>query len=145
MKPTKPIAYLAVFVAGFIVSSLWQSLKSSFYWRPVQYLQDSTRTHKAVLERIDGIDLNFRIKLNGKQTYWSPDFAPRRDIAFRETLLWDDSGNILIFEVGSRRIFGYNVAQGQALSNAALLKVKVSPLPVNKHRFEGQWPSQSGS
>lgn len=145
MTRSNRLSYVAVFLLGILAASSWQWLKANLSFRPVQYLRSSDGAHQAILERVDGIDLNFRVKVDGKEIYRSPDFAPRRDIPFRETLLWDDSGNVLLFEVGGHRLFGYNVAQGQALSNVALLQAKVSPVPIKKYGFEGQWPSQSGS
>ncbi|MCU1288550.1 MAG: hypothetical protein JWN60_779 [Acidobacteria bacterium] len=45
-------------------------------------------THKAKLVRHDGIDVNFKVVVDGEPVYWSADFAPVKE-DFREHLIWD--------------------------------------------------------
>jgi hypothetical protein len=137
------LSYVVVFLLGVFIASSWHWLKSNFYFRPVQYLRSSDKVHQAALEREEHfLDLTFRVILDGQQIYRSPEFGGRPDIPFRETLLWDDSGNILLFEVGGHRLFGYDIAQSRTLSNVELVQVKASPVPDRKYGFEGQWPDK---
>lgn len=138
------IGYAAAFVAGILATLLWQWFSRGFARiYPVQFLSSPDRAHQAVLERTEFMDLNFEVKLDGRVIYRSPDFAPDPTLAHRETLLWDDSGNILILEIAGQRLFGYDVTRGKALSSAALPRVKVRPTPLPAYGFEGQWPSSS--
>ncbi len=144
MKRRNSLISLALFVLGFVAATSWQSLKANFYFRPVQYLDSRDHSQHAVLERNDGwMDLNFRVKLNGKVIYLSPDFSPNRTIAYRETLLWDDTGSVLILEIAERRLFGFNLAQQRKLTDGELLGAKVSSLPLRRYDFEGRWPSDN--
>jgi hypothetical protein len=141
MQVNKIMSHALLFVFGILCTMLWQSFLNFVSFRPVQYLSSPNRKYEAVLERQDFIDLNFRVSLNGKSIYRSPDFSPNHSLAFRESLTWDDSGTILVLEVGGRRLFGYDIAQSQRLTDASLLRVKVSPVPLDKYGFEGKWPA----
>lgn len=131
MKRSK-IGYLAAFLVGILATLLWQGFTNTLTRiYPVQFLRSPNRAHHAVLERTEGaIDLNFRVKLDGNIIYVSPDFNPDDRLVYRETLLWDDSGNILILEVAGKRLFGYEVTEGKPISSADLLQVKVTPMPL---------------
>jgi hypothetical protein len=78
--------------------------------RVVQILRSPNGKHEAQLTwRYAFLDLNFLIDLNGERIYTSPDFDPQYILPFRETLLWDESGRYLIFEVNGQRLWGYDV------------------------------------
>ena len=126
MKRQKTITHLFLFVTGFVAATLWQGFKSRVYFRPVQRLASLDRTHLAILERVDNIDLNFRILLDGQKIYHSPDFKPNSSLPFRETLLWDITGKQLLFEITGRRLFGYDVQKQRVLSGAEVLQAKVA-------------------
>jgi hypothetical protein len=84
---------------------LWQILAFfallffAFPTRTVQVLYSPDGKQKAVLKRMDGIDLVFYVKVNGRKVYSSPDFAPNHKVDFRERLVWDKSGTIVVLEV----------------------------------------------
>ena len=135
--------WLVTFVFGMAVVWCLLSLKSTFGWRTVQVLRHPSANNVATLERVDSIDTNFRVSLNGTTVYRSPDFSTQKSFPFREALLWDDSANFLIFEVAGRRLFGYDLTQNQPLTDTQLLNLKTSPVPVRKYRFEGRWPQDA--
>lgn len=97
-------------------------------------------THTAKLKRFEGIDVNFQLIMDGRQVYYSPDFAPE-DADFRERIAWDADGEIVVLEVGDERIFGYNAKENRVLSNAELLRVRFTPF--TELGFEGELPRQT--
>jgi hypothetical protein len=111
--------------------------------RTVQVLNSPDGKHRAVLRRIDGIDVNFFIIVDRKQVYWSPDFAPNSRVDFKERLIWNKTGDIVILEVVGRRLFGYNAQTCKAVSDAELLSIEYSPEPNEwEYGFEGTWPDE---
>ena len=54
-----------------------------FPTRTVKVLISPDNTHKAVLKRLDGIDLIFFVIVDGRKVYSSPDFAPNQEIGNR--------------------------------------------------------------
>jgi hypothetical protein len=116
-----------------------------FMWptKTVQVLYSSEYKHKAVLKRLDGIDLIFFVIVDGRKVYSSPDFAPNRKVSFREKIIWDKTSDIVILEVMGRRLFGYNAQTCKAISDAELLAIEYAPEPNDwEYGFEGTWPDE---
>jgi hypothetical protein len=107
----------------------------------LQTLESADDKYVANLSRIDGIDRNYVVKVNGARVYTSPDFAPANEIPFRESLAWDASGKIVVLEVAGHRIFGYDCVKKERLSDAELLAIKLAPdSPLWKYHYESEWP-----
>jgi hypothetical protein len=98
--------------------------------------------HTAKLVRIDGIDVIFRVVVDGRRVYSSPDFAPA-SADFREQIVWSTDNNIVVLEVGDERIFGYDAIGRRELSEAELLNVQFTPF--TELGFEGELPSEAVS
>jgi hypothetical protein len=129
-------ALIAAFVAGLVCARFFRS-----QFTHLQTLDSPNRAHRADLWRHDHLDRNYSVYLDGRRVYGSPDFAPRSDIPFRETLLWDEGGRLLILEVAGRRIFGYDASAGRQLTAAELLAAKQPPRPpLWEYYFESEWP-----
>jgi hypothetical protein len=84
------------------------------------------KEHRAKLYRVQGFDAIFWVKVDGRTVYSSPDFAPI-DADFREQIAWDKSGNVVVFEVAGRRLFGYQAIEKRALTDEELLRVEYTP------------------
>jgi hypothetical protein len=98
-------------------------------YRVVQILESQDGQLKAELIRRHALfDLNFIIRLNGRQIYRSEDFRPNYTVPFRETILWDKTGENLIFEVAGQRLFGYNVTAKRKLLDKELRALQVQNL-----------------
>ena len=95
--------------------------------------------HIAKLVRSQGIDVNFTVIVDGDRVYWSPDFAPVH-ADFREQISWDKSGQILVLDVGGKRLFGYQADERKPLTDAGLLSVEYAPF--DDLRYEGKLPSE---
>lgn len=113
---------LAVFCSSLVSTSTVMSKRSP------------DRQHVAKLMRVQGIDVNFRVTVDGKRVYASPDFAPVA-ADFREHLIWSSNNQIVILEVGDRPIFGYHVGEMRALTGPELLNVQFTPF--EKLGYEG--------
>lgn len=133
---------ILILVVAFVVSI--GILAAIFYFAfttKLQMLYSPDSKHHAELIRTDFIDRNYRVRVDGATVYQSPDFAPRRDIPFRETLVWDASGKIVIFEVGGHRVFGFDTSTAKSLSDRQLLAVELAPVPMLwDYHFEAEWP-----
>ena len=82
--------------------------------------------HSAKLIRVQGIDVNFRVIIDGSRFYQSADFAPR-PADFREHLYWDTKSEAVALEVAGRRIFGYHLAEKRQLTEAELSNIQLTP------------------
>jgi hypothetical protein len=90
--------------------------------------------------RIDGINVIFRVIVDGRRVYGSPHFAPAR-ADFRKQIVWSADHSIVVLEVGGERLFGYDAVKRRELSNTELLDVQFSPF--TEFGFEGELPSQA--
>lgn len=135
------ILTVIVSVLLFYAVSIFIMVLIMFPTRTVQVLYTPSWDNKAVLKRTDGIDLNFIVKVNGRKVYSSPDFAPDTRIDFKERIVWDKSGTVIILEVAGKRLFGYDIKIQKPLSDKDLLSIEYAPDPdISNLRFEGEWP-----
>ncbi len=107
----------------------------------LQTLQSPDGLHTAELVRSDHLDRNYIVRVDGARVYVSPDFSPRNDLPYRETLAWDETGRVVVLEVARRRIFGYDAVKRETLSEEELLAVEFPPdPPLWEYHFESEWP-----
>lgn len=107
----------------------------------LQSFESADGKHRVTLSRSDWIDRNYFIFVEGRQVYRSPDFAPRTNLPFREALVWDTTGNVVMLEVARHRIAGYDIAAKRLLSDDELLSMEAAPdPPLAEYFFEGEWP-----
>ncbi len=145
MKMKQVIGTVVIMMVGILMllSLGYGFLRDIFPIRTVQILYSPEYKHKAVLKRLDGIDLVFFVIVDGRKVYSSPDFAPNRRVDFRERLIWDKTGNIVILEVAGKRLFGYNTQTRKAMSDMELLSIEYAPEPNEwEYSFEGEWPDE---
>lgn len=128
--------FAVVVVGSGPTLALWLWLRPS----TVQVRRSPDGHHKAVLKRVQRIDLNFIVTLDGTQVFWSPDFAPTR-LDCRERLAWDRTGKRVVLEVAGERLFGYDAELGRQLSHEELASVAFPSL--SELHFEGELPTES--
>lgn len=127
------IALLALFLVAKVVISLSAT--------KLQTLVSPDGQFEATLSRRDGIDRNYSVRINGTRVYSSPDFSPSQRFAFREALSWDESGTIVVLEIGRHRIFGYDAVHERRLTDEELLALELAPEPpLWEYFFESEWP-----
>lgn len=138
--------------AGLLVFLIWSayvSYSAARFVSPrdqrvVQILKSPTEKHEAqLIWRYAFLDLNFVIELDGNRIYTSPDFRPNYTIPFRETLLWDESGRYLVFEVNGQRLWGYDVFKRKPLTPAELRAVRIAKVKSGDLGYSGAWPDKA--
>jgi hypothetical protein len=118
-------------------------LGGSFYafipkWYRVQVLRSPDGDHVATLERsYQHIDVNFRIRLDGKLIHHSWDCAPRESLPFRETLVWDVDGKILAFELCREIVFAYDLQTGTETAPNQFSSIVLPQVTLKDIGFEG--------
>ncbi|MBS1793737.1 MAG: hypothetical protein JSS81_07780 [Acidobacteria bacterium] len=133
------ISTLVKIVSGLLL--LIAGVFAVFYFSHVKTVQTKSNTagtHRAKLLRYSGIDVNFRLLVDGKDVYWSPDFAPVDD-DFREQLVWDRTGRVVVFEVAGQRLFAYDAEQKRPLGDPEILAVEY--IPFAEFHYEGRLPN----
>lgn len=138
----------ALFTVGCLIGGaaiLFALIAAGFYFSFVSTVMKKTSPdgrHFAKLVRIDGIDVIFRVVVDGRQVYSSPDFAPT-SADCREQIAWTANNSVVVLEVGGERIFGYDAVERRELSNAELLDVQFTPF--TELGFEGEVPNETVS
>jgi len=139
MTTTKKTLLIIGSVVGVVVLG-FAGFVAMFYFSMVSTVmtkRSPDRQHTAKLTRVQGIDVNFKVTVDGTRVYGSPDFAPVR-ADFREQLIWDTNSVAVILEVAGRRIFGYHVAEKRSLTDSELHQIHLTRF--EELRFEGTLP-----
>jgi hypothetical protein len=113
---------------------------AGIYFSFVEHVMTKTSPdgrHTAKLHRVDGIDVIFTVTVDGSEVFSSPDFAPV-DADFREWIAWNADGDIVVLEIGGKRLFGYDVVRKRSLTDDELLMVEFAPFEAL--RYEGTLP-----
>jgi hypothetical protein len=135
MKVSKASIVIIVCISGIIAAFYYL-----FMPKTIQSKTNPKSLHNANLIRHQGIDVNFRIQVDGQDVYYSPDFAPV-EFDFREQIAWDKTGNVLVLEVAGKRLFAFNAEQKRQLSDSELHSVEYTPF--FEYHFEGKLPEET--
>jgi hypothetical protein len=125
------VGVVVLVFAGFL-AMFYSSMVST-----VMTKRSPDRQHTAKLTRVDGIDVIFKVTIDGTRVYSSPDFAPV-SADFREQLIWGSDSMAVVLEVAGRRIYGYHVGEKRSLTDSELHQVHLTPF--EELRFEGTLP-----
>jgi hypothetical protein len=108
------------------------------HWQRIQVLRSRDCQHTAELYRLYGyIDANFEIHLDGKRIHRSPDCVPDPALPFRETLAWDVSGNVLLFQLAGETVFAYDLPSRAEISVDQFSAIEVPKVTLEDIAFEG--------
>lgn len=133
--------FLAVLIALALLFAVpvWLFWGLLPHWQRVQVLESADRQHVATLERLyGGFDTNFRVKLDGKEIHWSWDCRPTETIPFRETLAWDESGSVLVFELANEIVFAYDLPSHSEVDPMEFHSLKIPAITLDDIGFEGR-------
>ena len=72
-------------------------------------------------------DINFKVAVGGETVYVSPDLMPFSDGMYRETLVWDETGRVVVLELMGKRIFAYDTIEKRRLGKGELSQYKLYP------------------
>ncbi len=137
------IAILVSSVISFVLGMISQAVTKNddivfavssgvFGARRIQQLESPNMRDIATLHKTNGLgDLNFIVKLNGIEIYHSPDYAAFTDHQYRETLLWDKTGEIVVLELMGKRVFAFNTRTQKILQKGELGQYVFFPMPTD--------------
>lgn len=142
MNQPKLVLRALLLLGMFVAGAFFGGFVAFFVGRTqLQVLRSLDGEHEVELVRSDHLDRNYLVYVDGRRVYVSPDFAPGHDFPFRESLLWDATGRVILLEVAGHRIFGYDVAAQRRLIDSELLAAKAAAEPpLWKYHFESEWP-----
>lgn len=128
------LAYPACLVVGLAALPAY-GLVSGFFWgKTVQSVSSRGSKHEAkLLKKYNLADINFLVKVDGRRVYQSSDLMPFPDHLYRETLLWDKSGRVVVLELMGKRVFAYDVESGRSLQKGELAAYTFFPTPADQN------------
>ena len=98
--------------------------------RHIQTLVSPNEKHSADLLRKHNLaDFNFIVKVDGNRVFESSDLAGFPDNLYRETLVWDKTGRIVVLELMGKRIFAYDTQEERSLGKGELRQYELYPMP----------------
>ncbi|MBK7394378.1 MAG: hypothetical protein IPI64_13960 [Chloracidobacterium sp.] len=132
MTAKKPLFFLIVLGTGIILGWIsWPAYRIGtglIGGRHVQTLDAPKGPHSAsLLKKHNLSDINFIVKVDGDTVYVSPDFMGFPDHIYRETLVWDESGSVVVFEMMGKRVFAFDANEKRKLGKGALAGHKFYP------------------
>lgn len=112
-----------------IAFPVYNFVTSFFYGTEIQRLRSGIGHSALLYKKGIIVDINFVVTVDGKQVYVSPDYAAFQDRLYRETLVWDKTGQIVVLELMGKRVFAYNARERRELQKGELSKYKFYPMP----------------
>jgi hypothetical protein len=114
-------------VLGLIAMPTYRVVSSVFGGRTVQTVW-SDSGHRAVLyKQYSLMNINFKVEVEGQVVYISPDVLNFPDGMYRETLVWDETGRIVVLELMGKRVFAYDAVEKRKLGKGELSQYKLYP------------------
>lgn len=118
---------IGIFV-GLIANPIYQIVIGIVSGRHLQTLHAPETNHQAVLLKKHNLaDINFVVKVDGKRVYFSSDYIPYPDHLYRETLVWDKTGRIVVLELMGKRVFAYDAEEQRGLKKGEIDKYVFYP------------------
>ena len=118
------------FSIGLVFVPVYEFGTSIFGERHIQRLVSPNGKHSADLLRKHNLaDFNFIVKVDGKKVYESPDLLGFPDKLYRETLVWDKTGKIVVMELMGKRVFAYDTQEERSLGKGELRQYELYPMP----------------
>jgi hypothetical protein len=125
---------IGIFI-GLLIVPFYETSASLVGGKPIQTLYAPNTNHTAVLLRKHKLaDINFVVKVDGQRVYLSSDYYGLPDHLYRETLVWDKTGRIVVFELMGKRVFAYDAEEKREIGKNELSKYELSPV-VSDNNF----------
>ena len=130
--PSAIWAYLTTLLIGLFIGILLLPAHSAvsylFFGRSIQTLYANGTEHRAELRRsFELSDFNFIVEVDGERVYRSGDHWPMPDHVYRETLIWDKTGNVVVLEMLGEWVFAYDAESKKKVGPEELKKYEFSP------------------
>jgi hypothetical protein len=134
LEGMKVIAYSACFLLGMIALPAYGVVIGVLWGRNVQTLRAPETNHSAsLLKKYNLADINFIVEVDGERVYRSPDYMPFVDRAYRETLVWDRTGRVVVLELMGKRVFAYDAVARRPLGRGELSQYQLFPMPSDQN------------
>ena len=133
----KVIAYPGCFILGMITFPAYGVVSGILWGRNVQTIKSPSGEHRAVLLKKNNLaDINFIVKVDGERVFVSPDYMSFPDHWYRETLVWDKTGKVVVLELMGKRVFAYDAQSRRALQKGEVNQYKLWPMPSDQNYAE---------
>ncbi len=133
----KAIAYPTCFILGMITLPAYGVVSGILWGKNVQTLESPDGVHRAVmLKKYNLADMNFIVKVDGARVYESTDLMSFPDHLYRETLVWDETGRVVVLELMGKRVFAYDTQAKRRLQKGELSQYKLWPMPSDQNYAE---------
>ncbi len=120
---------IGIFI-GLLSYPFYQIISGITIGRHLETLYAPETNHNAtLLKKLNLADINFIVKVDGVKVYTSPDYMGFPDHLYRENLVWDKSGKIVVLELMGKRTFGYNAEEKREITKNELEKYVFYPTP----------------
>ena len=124
------LAYPACFLLGIATMPMYGIVSGTLWGRNIQTLDSPHGEHRAaLLKKYNLADINFIVKVDSKRVYESPDLMPFTDRSYRETLVWDKTGKVVVLELMGKRVFAYDALNKRMLGKGELSQYQLYPAP----------------
>lgn len=113
---------------GLILSPAYDVVTGIVGGREIQTIE-SNSGHRAVLYKKHNLaDINFKVGVDGETVYNTGDIMPFPDGMYRETLVWDKTGRVVVLELMGKRVFAYDAVEKRSLGKGELSSFKLYPI-----------------
>lgn len=120
----------ACLLLGMISLPAYRLVKTIIWGKNVQVLESPETNHRAALiKKYNIADINFIVKVDGEPVYESADLMPFPDHMYRETLVWDKTGRVVVLELMGKRVFAYDTVDRKRLGKGELKQYQLYPMP----------------
>ena len=114
---------------GLIFMPTYRVVSSVFGGRTLQTVWSDSGQHAVLYKQYSLMNINFKVEVDGQIVYISPDVLNFPDGMYRETLVWDETGRVVVLELMGKRVFAYDAVEKRKLGKGELSQYKLHPTP----------------
>lgn len=137
----KKFAYTSCFMSGMVFTLLAIPVgyisRELIWGRPVQSLD--SQNHTATLRSLLGmLGYTVVIEVDGQPVYHSGKIVGISEQQLRATLVWDETGRVVVFEKMGEVVFAYDAQEKRTISANEAKNYCLSPMPAS---YEFDFPN----
>ncbi len=131
------LAYVICFTIGLGFMPVYSFVSGIFGGRTVRVADAPNGLHTAKLrKKVNLADINFILTVDGQEVYRSNDLATLTNGSYREMLMWDETGRLVVVELMGKRVFAYDIIERRPLRKGELGQYNLFPSPAGKYYAE---------
>lgn len=124
----KAIAYVLCFVVGLGFAPMYGAVSGLLWGKTIREAEAPRGPHSAkLLKKFNLADINFIMTVDGERVFRSGDLMGLSDGSYRETLMWDETGRVVVLELMGKRVFAYDTVEKRPLRKGELSQYKLFP------------------